>query len=568
MKALAKRMISLLLAAAVFVSLFPQPAYAALDGLSDEGRAIITEIDQTGWGDEKFDFSDSYSNLPFFLCMICGDIANVFPNISTGPFYNSEDSYRAAFACLANNQEFSAVETSLTDAGEYVEILSCCNDIREFVAEYLKEDAVGNSKFPVIDAAGYVYDVSECLWEVLQLSQLGQDTYTTIGQLAKNSANANLKSAAKGIVAENPSYYDGGYASQFLSKYIIEDIRREEKRIAQKVGDIVFTGVFHLYSATSTVMNQFLNKTTPVADMKLYRALGEIQAETKHAISKLKVEDFESEEDFIETYRALTATYIKTAAAACQLAYQMDMISEETYQECAELMYHLVTGIQTAGTELMIDEEDASVNPPILENYAFPSALSVGDTFVSWGTVRATTSEGLHEVSVVIMNTKTYESVDTAVSGNLDGVAEYQLFMLDNQLDYNLLQSGSYTLRVSADGQLIYQSDFVVYAEDHLFIVDGYRLPGVQQQGKPFVVRGYVVGENELSSVKVLIKDNQGNTRYGKAYDASSHTFSLGVADSDLLFDQLESGRFCFFVEATDVLGNVETMICQPFRVG
>lgn len=294
-----------------------------------------------------------------------------------------------------------------------------------------------------------------------------------------------------------------------------------------------------------------------ISAAQMWYGFGQIQEQILYAADKLDVSDFSTEEEYIEAYRSLAYTYLLCCIKANEgfeglKGYDQDLY-ESVQASICQILYDIATvSIEEVGSRASIT------------NYAFPNIISVGDPFVSYGQIEA--KQPLQKVEVIIRDTSSGNEVCHAHSGPLDPACTYNIVDLDDQLTYNALGPSVYAVETYANGILIYETTFVVQPEDHVFIVDGYRLPYPQPEKQSFSVNGYVKSQNELKSVYVAIENSNGK-KYGKPYSASGHYFDLKSADNDLLFDRLGVGNYWFVVEATDICGNTEILINQPFYV-
>ena len=310
-----------------------------------------------------------------------------------------------------------------------------------------------------------------------------------------------------------------------------------------------------------------INAATGIEDeisaIQSYYIYGKIQDEIQAIANNLNPNDFKNTHDYVEAYRSLAYTYLLCAAKATSSFKDLNGYDQNMRISAEAAIIQTMSNVMVANVTSS-EEPFASIT-----NYAFPSIISKGDKFVTYGDVNSINGEPLETVEIIVYsNSEGKRTILPAVSGVLAFSTHYNLLELDSQLEYNMLDPGTYTMQIYAGKhQLIYESSFIVLEEDGIFKISNYKLPYPRAQGNPFSISGIVTSSNELSTVRVTIIDEFNNNVYGGVYPASDFSFDISSVDQELLFDHLNIGKYYYVIEATDILRNTETLINQPFYI-
>lgn len=421
----------------------------------------------------------------------------------------------------------------------------------------------------LLNEANQIFFLSENVWKLVKLSVgsdevsraiklLGDQNYGTecdaARELAKNQAEIRSGSAGTAVLQELLKEENIGNISwDILSEAEVFSLWKK----AVKGTTFVLDHAFHTGQYTDTITE--------------YENLAYIQAQLENTLNVTKLSNYDSEEEFIEDYRALAYTYVLCAYRANALFADWSNVDQELWEEVRTTFQDSLSEILAVG----VSEETQSTATDFVQEasklqitqYDAPAHLQHQDTFVCYGTVSTTDGSALSPVAVQVLDQNGTAVIDVS-SGDLGTASCYDILALDSQITLNHLQPGNYRYLVQSGGQVLLDQAFTIESENQHFTIVGYRLPHPMAQGSVFSVTGTVRASEKMSKVEVGIYDTNNNWVTGDTAYPYSTEYSLSALDRNTRFDWLSSGQnYSYRITAVNESGETEILVDQPFYI-
>ena len=195
---------------------------------------------------------------------------------------------------------------------------------------------------------------------------------------------------------------------------------------------------------------------------------------------------------------------------------------------------------------------------------SYPTSIKQGDGYGLRGTV--TSNYNITEVRGYVINPSgntVLSSADYPSSTSMD----IRYAHLNNDLIFNNLPAGSYTMKVTATDtsgkQVQISKDFNVTAveekkPDSNLSINLTSYPSSINQGSAYGLRGSVTSNYNITEVRGYVINSSGNTVLSSADYPNSTSMDIRYANlnNDLIFNNLSAGSYTMKVTATDSSGN------------
>ena len=498
------------------------------------------------WGNSEYNMNQTITSQDFFDRKTKYGIWDVLSLNSLGSAYfgdYEQKYYRKALAeCV--NVGFAEKTKSNTRLNETVLFST-----EQLYDTYVKEYG-GTGEFGVLlDGLDYIQEVGET-GEVINKIAAYSGIYLNALELIKKrqDSKSDLVKAIKYDLntAQSVEYVDAfqNWCDQFLLES--EDLAMDA------VYSLLTKSISDWYKTANTIVagDDIENEMMELFYLNLQIAVSDTIFSIMDKYPNLLQADYSMED--IWNLTDLTLFYLKCGNHGFQYNYEENALS------CIKAYQNLQK------TKIPVQEQKIESIPTKIDNYNIPGNISVGDTYVIYGTI--TSDEDLSKVTVSIGNETKMIEETAQISGKI-----YDLHELDNKVALNKLSAGDYYYTVSADTmsgnhyELVCQP-FSVWEENGDIIITGYKLPHPMLAGSKFNVIGNITSQSILQEVKVSIVNTEGKTITEGIANPESSTFNLAEVDRDVQFHILEPGTYYYKISAINLTGE-EILVNQEFIV-
>ena len=201
-----------------------------------------------------------------------------------------------------------------------------------------------------------------------------------------------------------------------------------------------------------------------------------------------------------------------------------------------------------------------------VSDFKLPSVMVKGDACTAQGRVSST-----YRISAIRMGI--YSEDGKWVEGHnvskKPGTLTYSLSEVNDLVRFETLPSGTYMYRVyvkdsRGNAYTPVRKEFKVRAA---FRQSSISWSSTVIKGKDSPVSGKISSYYRLKSVKAGITDEKGRWIENTSYSPSGKTFDLSMADADIDFSKLDTGRYYLKVYCTDIKGHKGTAVRKAFEV-